>query len=207
MKITKIMALTGLCMALQLVSCTTKAQSSKTAKAAMTNTKVQVPNPSKYVSSPVRNRIKLNLNASLPEVWEMVGKPEHMPHYSAGLEKVDALYTAGKCTKFTSHFVPMQGQTEGLKHTEKVVWYENQLGYISRSEEPNNYGYTEGLALVQVSKTEQGTLFSWDIHYNAPDDATLHMNIEAYQMALDNIAANLIKKFGGQVVESYAFKK
>ena len=60
---------------------------------------MQAPKASDFVKSPLRNRIRLELNARVSAVWAVIGKLERMPEYSSGLEKLDATYGLdGKCT-------------------------------------------------------------------------------------------------------------
>ncbi|HAN00035.1 MAG TPA: hypothetical protein DCQ26_15655 [Marinilabiliales bacterium] len=68
-------------------------------------TKSLLPTADQFVSSPLRNRVKLELNASVDKVWKVIGRFEHMPEYSIGLHKVDAKYVnSGNCTEYTCYF-------------------------------------------------------------------------------------------------------
>lgn len=189
------------------VNCKPKNETQSEESKLVMNVIPEMPKAQNFVDSPLRNRIKLNLKAPVSEVWNVVGRPERMPEYSMGLNKVEADYSEQKCTGFTCYFHPMEGQNIGLEHKEQVIWYEENIGYISQSEEPNNFGYTDSLALVSVSATEDGTIFTWDIHYNAGDEPTLHLNIDSYAMALDDIANNLIQLFDGKILENFVYGK
>ena len=49
-----------------------------------------VPSASDFTSSPLRNRVCLELDAPVVEVWELIGDLSRFPEYSVGLERVEA---------------------------------------------------------------------------------------------------------------------
>ena len=70
---------------------------------------VALPTADKWVKSPLRNSVKLELNAPIAEVWELVGNPSNMPTFSSGLNKVDTKSDgSGKYTEYTCHFKPTE---------------------------------------------------------------------------------------------------
>lgn len=46
-----------------------------------------VPSASDFTSSPLRNRIRVELEAPVSTVWELVGDLSRFPEYSVGLER------------------------------------------------------------------------------------------------------------------------
>jgi hypothetical protein len=48
-----------------------------------------VPSASEFTSSPLRNRLRLELDAPVSEVWELLGDLSRFPEYSVGLERVE----------------------------------------------------------------------------------------------------------------------
>ena len=52
---------------------------------------------SEFVTSPLRNRIRLELNAPMDQVWKLAGDPGRIPEYSVGLQKVEA--TVLRCSQ------------------------------------------------------------------------------------------------------------
>ncbi|NOU46034.1 MAG: SRPBCC family protein [Bacteroidales bacterium] len=166
--------------------------------------KVQ-PTAGQFVSSPLRTRVRLELNASAPDVWALVGHPERMPEYSAGLRKVDSQHdSSGNCTAFTCHFLPMEDGGEETTHNEIVKWYEPNQGLASMAEEPNVFGLQQSLGLITLEAAGNKTIFTWDMHFNAENEVMLKMNITAFEQSLNgDIARQLIEKFGGKVLESY----
>ncbi|HAN00034.1 MAG TPA: hypothetical protein DCQ26_15650 [Marinilabiliales bacterium] len=89
-----------------------------------------------------------------------------------------------------------------------MKWYEPNVGYASSAEEPNAFGYQQSLGLVTLESHENRTILTWDIHFNAENDDVIKMNIAVFEQSLNHdIAQNLIKIFGGRVLENYIEKK
>lgn len=164
-----------------------------------------MPTADKFVTSPLRTSLILELNAPVSEVWAMVGNPGRMPEYSAGLRKVDDQYnSSGKCTGYTCHFFPTEEGEEETKHTELMKWHEPNKGLASVAEEPNVFGLQQSLGLITLEAKGNKTILKWDIHFNAENEETIKMNILVFEQSLNtDIAQNLIKIFGGKVLESY----
>ncbi|MDO5968275.1 SRPBCC family protein [Flavivirga aquimarina] len=166
------------------------------------------PKASDFVKSPLRNRIRLELDATVNEVWALVGKLERMPEYSSGLKKLDADYDAdNKCTNYTCHFFPMEEGGEVTTHSETVKWYEPNKGLVSLAEEPNILGLQQSLGIITLEDKGEQTILQWDTYFTSENDEMIKMNIMGFEQALNiDIAQNLIKKFGGKVLESYINK-
>nr|WP_299073622.1 SRPBCC family protein [uncultured Allomuricauda sp.] len=175
----------------------------------MTQTQQEVtsifPKASDFVKSPLRNRIRLELNAPVAEVWALVGKLERMPEYSSGLEKLDASYDSNnKCTNYTCHFFPMEEGGKVTTHSETIKWYEPNVGFSSIAEEPNILGLKQSLGIVTFEDKGEQTILQWETYFTAENDEIVKMNIMGFEQALNiDISQNLIKKFGGKVLESY----
>ena len=167
-----------------------------------------IPSADEFVKSPLRNSITLELNASVSEVWALIGKLERMPEYSAGLRKVDAEYdNSNKCTRFTCHFFPMEEGGPEMEHSEPIKWYERNVGFASVADEPNAFGLEQSLGLITLESKGNNTILKWSVYFTAANDEIIKMNIAGYEKALNgDIAQNLIKKFGGKVSESYIQK-
>jgi hypothetical protein len=167
------------------------------------------PSADKFVKSPLRNRIRLELNASVTEVWSLVGVLERMPEYSSGLKKLEAKYDSkGNCTEYTCHFLPEEEGGEVTTHSETMKWYEPNVGYISLAHEPNIVGLQQSLSIISLEKKgNDKTLLRWDVHFTAENEKIIKMNIEGFKQALNiDIAQNLIKLFGGIFLENYSYK-
>lgn len=159
-----------------------------------------VPVVHSFVSSPLRNRIQVELNAPAPEVWALMGNLYRFPEYSSGLEKVDASVDAGgACTEYICHFKPQEEGGESMTHREVIRWYESNTGWASQAEEPNAFGLTDALTLVTLEDKRSKTVVTWEQYYNAAD---LDMNKSVFDHALRDIAHNLITRFGGSKLES-----
>ena len=166
------------------------------------------PRASQFVTSPLRNRIILELNATVDQVWALVGKLERMPEYSSGLRKVDAEYNfENECTRFTCYFYPMEEGGPETTHSEPVTWYKPNVGLASVADEPNDLGLLQSLGLLTLQNHGNKTILKWDVHFNTESKEMTSIHIEGYKKALnEDIAQNLIKIFGGKVLENYAQK-
>ncbi|MEX0315740.1 MAG: hypothetical protein AB3N18_16300 [Allomuricauda sp.] len=166
---------------------------------------IQVPEASDFVSSPLRNSIKLELNATTFEVWALIGKLERMPEYSSGLKRVDAQYdSANHCQSYACTFFPMSEGSPETTHTEIMKWYQPNIGLASMAEEPNILGLKNSLGIIVLSSKGTKTILEWSQYFDADSPETVHMNLEGFKLALnEDIANNLIKEFGGQILESY----
>ncbi len=172
-------------------------------------TNAALPRPDKWVTSPVRNKITLELNAPIAEVWALVGDPAKMPAYSPGLQKVDTRLDAlGKCSEYTCHFKPAEQGGQVIIHTAKMLWYEPMKGWASRDEEPNAFGLQQSLTLVTMEEKEHKTILHWAMHFDCENEELLQMNVSALEQALNkDIAAHLTATFGGKVVENFMQEK
>lgn len=165
----------------------------------------QLPTAARFVDTPLRNRIKLELETPATEVWALVGQPDRMPEYSAGLESVDATRNAaGHCTEYLCHFKPIEGTTEGIDHRSRMVWYAPLHGWASLDEEPNAFGFERALTLITLVEQNGRTLLTWDMHFTTASAEATRMNTEALEQALNDIANNLILRFEGQIKENLA---
>ena len=163
------------------------------------------PTAEKFVTSALRNRIKLELNAPVSAVWAIAGDPGRMPEYSGGLEKVDTKKdSSGNCSAYTCYFKPIEAGGQSIVHHVKMVWYEPNKGWASIDEEPNAFGLQQSLSLQTFEANDNKTILTWSMHFNSENEESLKANVSALEQALNkDIAQNLIKKFGGRIVESY----
>jgi hypothetical protein len=152
-------------------------------------------------SSPLRNRLRVRLDAPTHQVWALVGDLGRFPEYSQGLNSVDAEVDAsGACTGYVCHFKPTQEGTEGVVHHERMSWFEPPRGWASIADEDNAFGLIDSLTLVTLEPAEGGTVLTWDQCYEAQD---LDTTRAVFDEALDDIGANLVRVLGGEVVERF----
>jgi Polyketide cyclase / dehydrase and lipid transport len=152
-------------------------------------------------SSPLRNRIRLDLDASPSDVWALVGDLARFPEYSAGLERVDATVDeAGNCTDYLCRFRPPVEGEQPILHRELMRWIEPGRGWASVAEEPNAFGSTDALTLVILEPRDGGSRLTWEQYYEAAD---LPMLRDEFDRALTDIAARLTERFGGTLTERY----
>jgi Polyketide cyclase / dehydrase and lipid transport len=159
-----------------------------------------VPSESEFTTSPLRNRIRVELEAPVPEVWELLGDLSRFPEYSEGLERVEAVVDDdGRCVEYTCHFKPLEEGAEGAVSRDVMKWYEPNRGYLS-VEVGGTWGGGNTVALTTLDPIPQGTRVNFDMYFDAED-------LDAAKGHLDNalvdIAENLIERFGGSVTEHY----
>lgn len=166
------------------------------------NSDHNIPDPRTLTPAPLRNRLRAVLDAPAAEVWALVGDLARMPEYSAGLDRVAVKQGAdGKPSEFVCHFKPMKTGAAGVAHRNLIHWYEPSRGWMSKDEEPNDFGLKGSVHRVTLAPSREGTLVTWDAHYDAAD---LEMQRTGLDEALADIADRLVARFGGRVIERYA---
>jgi carbon monoxide dehydrogenase subunit G len=154
------------------------------------------PSASEFTSSPLRNRIRFELDAPVSEVWELVGDLSRFPEYSVGLERVEVKQDDdGRCLEYTCYFKPLEEGSEGAVSRDLMRWYEPNRGYLSVEVEGGNT-----VAFMTLDSMPGGTRVNYDMHFDAEDLAATKAAIDE---ALADIAENLVAQFGGGVTERY----
>jgi Polyketide cyclase / dehydrase and lipid transport len=160
-----------------------------------------VPSTNEFTSIPLRNRLRLELDAPVSEVWELIGDLSRFPEYSAGLERVDAKHDDdGRCVEYTCYFKPAQEGAEGAVSRDVMKWYEPNRGYLS-VEVDGSWGGGNTVALTTLDPIPAGTRVTCDMHFDAEDLDAMKTHMDAEVFA--DIADNLIARFGGKVIERY----
>jgi uncharacterized membrane protein len=63
----------------------------------------------KLIAAPLRNRVRVWLQAAPQEVWSLLGDLSRFPEYSFGLERVDVEQDeTGNCAAYVCHFKSSQ---------------------------------------------------------------------------------------------------
>jgi carbon monoxide dehydrogenase subunit G len=157
--------------------------------------------PANLIKAPLRNRLRLELNAPLKDVWALVGNLARLSDYSAGLERVEAKTDArGHCTEYTCFFKPMQPGEKGIVSKDIMQWYQPNRGWASSGATGDAFGLADDLHLVIVESSAEGTLLTWDSYYQAQDLGMMKMHMHE---ALSDIGQNLLKRFGGRLIHCY----
>jgi carbon monoxide dehydrogenase subunit G len=157
------------------------------------------PAASSFTPAPLRNRLRLELEAPVPDVWALVGDLARFPEYSFGLERVEAkLDSLGRCEEYVCHFKPLEDGGERIVTGEVVRWYEPPRGYASSGAGGDAFGLANDLHLVLLEASNGGTLVTWDEYFDARD---LDMKKAHFDEALADTGENLTRRFGGRVVE------
>jgi carbon monoxide dehydrogenase subunit G len=165
------------------------------------STSVLPPPAATFTSAPLRNRVRVQLNAPVAAVWSLIGDPARLPEYSAGLARVDAVRDAtGACRGYVCYFRPFADAGEGVVSRERMRWFEPNRGYASSSEAGDAFGLTDDLNLVTVEAAPEGALVTWDEYYDAVDLPAMRAHFDE---ALADIAAQLIGRFGGRMIERF----
>jgi carbon monoxide dehydrogenase subunit G len=161
-----------------------------------------VPSPSDFTSSPLRNRLRLELDAPLLRVWGLLGDLSRFPEYSVGLERVEVVEDEdGRCVEYTCHFKPVEidgGSLSGVSR-DVMKWYEPNRGYLSVEVEGNTG--TEGtVAFATLEPTSAGARVDYQMYFDSEDLDTMKAHLD--EVFLD-MADKLIARFGGRVLDRY----
>jgi hypothetical protein len=159
------------------------------------------PAPRSLTSAPLRNRLRVELEAPVSEVWSLVGDIERLPEYSAGLERVEVNESPGGVpAAYVCHFKPTEEGAAGAISRDLVRWHEPNRGWASLADEPNDFGLRNCLTVVTLEPLGQGTALAWDAYYDADDNTAF---LAHFDEAIADIAQRLVARFGGRVVERY----
>jgi hypothetical protein len=159
------------------------------------------PSPTNFSSAPLRNRIRVELDASPRDAWALVGDLERFPEYSAGLERVEATRDSmGRCTEYVCHFRAMEPGAPGVVHREVMRWYEANRGYASVATEPNDFGLQHALTLVTIEPAGHGSILTWSQYFDGMDVPAMSA---AFDEALADIGARLVARFHGRILERF----
>jgi Polyketide cyclase / dehydrase and lipid transport len=162
-----------------------------------------IPSASEFTSSPLRNRIRVELDAPASEVWELMGDLSRFPEYSVGLERVEAKTDEnGRCIEYTCYFKPFEPGAEGAVSRDVMKWYEPNRGYLS-VEVDGTWGGGSAVAHLTLDSIPGGTRVTNDLHFESEDLEAAKVHIDE---ALADIAENLIARFGGRMTERYVEK-
>ena len=163
------------------------------------------PSASEFTASPLRNRLRLELDAPVSEVWELLGDLARFPEYSVGLDRVEAeLDDAGRCVEYTCYFKPveMDGSLVSAVSRDVMKWYEPNRGYLS-VEVDGDTGTEGTVAFTTLDPTSRGTRVTYEMYYDAEDlDATKAQLDEVFV----DMADRLIGRFGGRILDRYVEK-
>lgn len=160
-----------------------------------------VPAARTFTPAALRNRVRVELEAPVAEVWALLGDLPRFPEYSVGLGRVDATLDAqGRCVEYVCHFEPHEPGAPGVVSREVVRWWEPGRGYASSGAAADAFGLVNDLNLVTLEPAAAGTLVTWEEYFDA---AELDMMRAHFDAALADIGENLARRFGGRIVERY----
>lgn len=121
------------------------------------------PVAARFTSSPLRNRIRVELDAPVSEVWGLMSDLTRFPEYSSGLARVDVKSDSdGKVTEYICHFKPMAEGEAGIVSRELIRWFEPNRGYASSGAQADAFGLQNDLNLVILEPSKKGTVLIWD---------------------------------------------
>lgn len=154
------------------------------------------PSAAAFTSAPLRHRLRVELRAPAREIWALVGDHTRLPEYSAGLERVEL--TARREAR-VCRFRPRDG-AEGTSLREVIRWEAPGVGYATSAEPGNAFGLENDLSLVTVATSGQGTIVTWEQHYDSADLPAMRAEFDG---ALADMGARLAARFGGRIVERW----
>jgi hypothetical protein len=160
-----------------------------------------VPKASAFTAAPLRNRICIELAAPVSEVWGLIGDLARFPEYSDGLERVDvALASDGRCTGYVCYFKPMEPGGVRLVSRDVIRWWHPGLGYASSGADGDSFGLVNDLHLVTIEPKNGMATVAWEEYFDAEDSDAMKAHFDT---ALADIAENLVRRFGGRIVDRY----
>ena len=160
-----------------------------------------VPDAKSFTTSPLRNRLRLELRARPEAVWALVGDHTRFPEYSPGLAKVEVMGGEREPGRTrVCHFRPMAEGDKGMVLREDLRWEAPGLGYAATAQHGNGFGLENELTLVTLQPAGEATILIWDQHY---DGGALSEMKREFDTALKEIGDQLVRRFGGRVLERY----
>ena len=186
-----------------IITCTSCSNNQQTKTESEMEQNAVLPTADKWVTSPIRNRLTLELGRPISEVYALIGDPGNMPKFSSGLDSVTTKMANGKCTSYTCYFKPAKEGEDGYVHTDNMIWQEPNQGWASRTPEPNEYGFTQYLSLTTLEEKEGKTIVRWYMHFNHEKPDMIDMNKAGLEQAFDDIGNQLVNRFGGRIVENF----
>ena len=160
------------------------------------------PTVTAWTSAPLRNRIRVALDAPVGDVWALLGDLPRFPEYSAGLERVDAIAGPdGGCAAYVCHFKPTAPGEPGIVERNTMRWFEPGRGYASSGPRDSAFGLRNDVNLMILDPCPEGTLLTWDEYFDAQDVEAMRASFDE---ALADAAERLIARFGGRLLERYA---
>lgn len=162
-------------------------------------TQTAVPNAKTFTAAPLRNRLHLELEAPVPDVWALVGAHVRMPEYSAGIASVEIVKGPDGGRVRVCHFRGPDGG-EGPALRERIVWESDGVGYAASAEPDNAFGLRDAVELVTVGPSRTGSSLVFEEYYDSSD---LDGARASFDGGLKDFGERLIARFGGRVVESF----
>lgn len=163
-------------------------------------TETAIPDVKTLTSAPLRHRLRIELNAAVTEVWTLVGNHARMPEYSAGIASVEIEREKDGTRVRVCKFRSPDGHGDGPTMRERVRWEATNMGYATMGDPGNPFGLQDNVELVTVAPASGGTMLTWDEYYN---NADLPAARASFDDGLSDIAARLMARFGGRVVERF----
>lgn len=160
-----------------------------------------IPPVHKWINSPQRNSLRLEINATLNEVWKIAGNPAKIFSNCSGVNRVEInTDDSDNCTQYTIWYDSEDGGADVVASS-TMVWYETNQGWASLDDAPNPMGFEQSMTFVIIEQRENKSILNWNMYYNIANDETLQMFITALDHSLKNeIAQQFIHKFGGRII-------
>ena len=163
----------------------------------------EAPSSSEFTSSPLRNRLRLELDAPVSRVWELMGDLSRFPEYSVGLERVEAeTDDTGRCLEYTCYFKPVEEGSESAVSRDLMKWYEPNRGYLSVEAE-GDAGTEGAVAFMTLDPIAGGTELTYEMYFDSEDVDTMKAVLDEVNV---DMADRLIARFGGRVLDRYVEK-
>jgi hypothetical protein len=156
-----------------------------------------IPAPRTYTTAPLRHRLRVELDAPVSAVWEIVGDHERLPEISSGIERVEL--TPERDARICV-FRPMPDAPNGMRLVENIRWHSPRVGYATSASQPNDFALENDLSLVTVAPRTEGVVVTWEQYYDHPDLPGMRAG---FGQGLEDIGQHLVARFGGRITEQF----
>jgi hypothetical protein len=162
--------------------------------------RTSIPDPKDLTPAPLRHRLRLELKAAVPEIWELIGKHVRMPEYSAGIASVEIEQGPDGSRSRVCQFRSPDGSGLGPRLRERITWEAENVGYATSADSANDFGLENSVELVTLASAPAGVLLTWDEYYDSADLAAARAS---FNDGLSDLGRRLVDRFGGRIVEQY----
>lgn len=162
---------------------------------------MKFPSTNRWVTSPLRNNIKIELNALVNDVWMAIANPMDIFSNCCGVNHVESIIDdLGNCSEYTTYY-ESENSSENIAARSTMVWYEPNQGWASLDDYPHPMGFEQSLIIITVEKKENKSILNWSMHYDIENNEMLQIFIKELDQSLKKeVSRYFIQKLGGRII-------